>query len=54
MKSEELSSMSKKDLSEIARKMDIAGRSAMSKEELVRAIARSRIAAGPKYAAGST
>ena len=40
MRPEELAAKSKKDLLELARKHDIAGRSAMSKEDLARAIAR--------------
>jgi uncharacterized protein len=40
MRPEDLASKSKKDLLELARKHDIAGRSAMSKEELTRAITK--------------
>ncbi len=49
MKAEELASRSKKELLEIAKKLDIAGRSSLSKEDLVRAIQKGT-AAGRKPA----
>ncbi len=46
MRAEELASKSKKDLQELARKLDIGGRSTMSKEDLTRAILKASPAAG--------
>jgi hypothetical protein len=46
MKPEDLAAKPKKDLLELAKKHSIAGRSAMSKEELARAIARSAATSG--------
>ncbi len=48
MRPDELNAKSKKDLLDLARKHEVPGRSGMSKEELVRAIAKATAASAPR------